>query len=49
MNYKNLIYLITIFFVTNCTTSTLNENKLKTTIDNVFINKGFTLIYILNI
>ena len=29
----------------NCTTTTLTKNKISNSLDNPFINKGFSLIY----
>jgi hypothetical protein len=45
MYYKNLFFLITIFFINNCSVDLNNSNKIKHQIDKKFLNKGFTLIY----
>ena len=45
MNYKILLYLIILIFISNCTVDSINSNKIKHKINQKFINKGFTLIY----
>ena len=44
MSYKNISLIIIYVFLTNCTTSTLN-NKLDKTNVSVYSNKGFALIF----
>ena len=45
MLYRNYLFIIIFFLISNCTTNSLNNNKIKPTILNSFINKGFTLVY----
>ena len=45
MNYKNFLLVINFFFITNCTTANFSTVKENTNLQNVFSNKGFTLIY----
>jgi len=44
MLYKKLLILFFIL-LNNCTTTTLTKNKISNSLDNPFINKGFSLIY----
>jgi hypothetical protein len=44
MFYKKLLILCFIL-LNNCTTTTLTKNKISNSMDNPFINKGFSLIY----
>jgi len=45
MNYKNFLLVINFFFIINCTTANFSTVKENTNLQNVFSNKGFTLIY----
>jgi len=45
MLYKKLLILCCFILLNNCTTTTLTKNKNSNTLDNPFINKGFSLIY----
>ncbi len=45
MLYKKLLILCCFIFLNNCTTTTLTKNKISNSLDNPFINKGFSLIY----
>ena len=45
MNYKNFLLVINFFFIINCTTTNFSTVKENTNLQNVFSNKGFTLIY----
>jgi len=45
MLYKKLLILCYFIFLNNCTTTTLTKNKNFSSLDNPFINKGFSLIY----
>ena len=45
MLYKKLLTLCCFILLNNCTTTTLIKNKNSITLDNPFINKGFSLIY----
>ena len=44
MLYKKLLILCFIL-LNNCTATTLTKNKISNSLDNPFINKGFSLIY----
>jgi hypothetical protein len=44
MFYKNILFIIILIFLTNCTTSTLVKKKNITSI-NGYSNKGFALVY----
>ena len=45
MNYKNFLLVINFFFIINCTTANFSTVKENSNLQNVFSNKGFTLIY----
>ena len=45
MLYKKLITLCCFVLLNNCTTTTLTKDIKSTSLDNPFINKGFSLIY----
>jgi hypothetical protein len=45
MFYRNILYIIISIFLSNCTASTLYDNKSNNTLVNGFVNKGFTLVY----
>ena len=45
MHYKNLLYIIIILFITNCSIETVNKNKVSYDYHKKFISKGFALIY----
>jgi hypothetical protein len=45
MFYKNILFLIICVFLSNCTTSTLINNKPNKTLVNGYTNKGFALVY----
>ena len=45
MSYKNYLFIFVIFFITNCTSINLNNNKSSLILKNNFSNKGFALIY----
>ena len=45
MLYKKILILCCFILLNNCTTTTLTKNKNSNTLDNPFINKGFSLIY----
>ena len=45
MFYKKLLILCCFILLNNCTTSTLTKNKIFSSLDNPFLNKGFSLIY----
>ena len=45
MLYKKLLILCYFILLNNCTTATLTKNKISNSLDNPFINKGFSLIY----
>ena len=45
MLYKKLLILCCFILLNNCTTTTLTKNKISNSLDNPFINKGFSLIY----
>ena len=45
MLYKKLLILCCFILLNNCTSTTLTKNKISNTLDDPFINKGFSLIY----
>ncbi len=45
MNCKFFLYIIIFFLVTSCTTANLDKNKKPNFVQNIFKNKGFTLLY----
>ena len=45
MNFRNFLFTILFFFVSNCTTGNLSLNDQKNIIKKGFSNKGFALIY----
>ena len=45
MFYKNILLIIIIFFLTNCTTANLIKNKQNTSIINPYSNRGFAIVY----
>ncbi|WP_415315851.1 hypothetical protein [Candidatus Pelagibacter sp. Uisw_137] len=45
MLYKKLLILCCFILLNNCTTTNLTKNKSSNSLDNPFINKGFSLIY----
>jgi len=45
MLYKKLLILCWFILLNNCTTTTLTKNKISNSLNNPFINKGFSLIY----
>ena len=45
MLYKKLLILCCFILLNNCTVTTLTKNKISNSLDNPFINKGFSLIY----
>jgi hypothetical protein len=45
MLYKRLVALCALVLLNNCTTTTLTKNTNLISLDNPFINKGFSLIY----
>ena len=45
MYYKKLFVLFFLILLNNCTPTTLTKNEISTTLDNPFLNKGFSLIY----
>jgi len=45
MLYKKLLISCCFILLNNCTTTTLTKNKISNSLDNPFINKGFSLIY----
>ena len=49
MFYKNILFLIFCLFLSNCTTTTLNNNEPNNVLTNGYSNKGFALIYSENI
>ena len=49
MFYKNILFIIILIFLTNCTTSTLVKKKKNITSINGYSNKGFALVYSKNI
>jgi hypothetical protein len=45
MFYKKLLILCFFILLNNCTATTLTKNEISNSLDNPFINKGFSLIY----
>ena len=45
MLYKKLLILCCFILLNNCTATTLTKNEISNSLDNPFINKGFSLIY----
>jgi len=45
MLYKKLLILCCFILLNNCTATTLTKNKISNSLNNPFINKGFSLIY----
>ena len=45
MFYKNILSVIILIFLTNCTTTNLNNEKLNESIVKGYSNKGFALVY----
>ena len=45
MLYKKLLILCCFILLNNCTTTNLTKNTISNSLDNPFINKGFSLIY----
>lgn len=45
MFYKKLLILCCFILLNNCTTTNLTKNTISNSLDNPFINKGFSLIY----
>ena len=45
MFYKNILFIIICLFLSNCTTTTLINNKPNKIIVNGYSNKGFALVY----
>ena len=45
MLYKKLLILCCYILLNSCTTTTLTKNKSSNSLDNPFVNKGFSLIY----
>ena len=45
MLYKKILTLCCFILLNNCTTTTLTKNKISNSLDDPFINKGFSLIY----
>jgi hypothetical protein len=45
MFYRNILFIIILLFLTNCTTVPLVKNEPKTNIINPYSNKGFALVY----
>ena len=45
MLYRKLLILCCLILLNNCSTTTLTKNKNFNSLDNPFINKGFSLIY----
>ncbi|NMN68016.1 hypothetical protein VP91_00011730 [Candidatus Pelagibacter ubique] len=45
MLYKNILSIIIFLLLSNCTTNNLLNNKHNKTIENVYSNKGFALVY----
>ena len=45
MLYKKLLILCCFILLNNCTATTLTKYKISNSLDNPFINKGFSLIY----
>jgi hypothetical protein len=49
MTYRNFIYIVLLFLLSNCTTNSLQSNKSIVSQKNLFSNKGFTLVYDVNL
>ena len=45
MFYKNTLFILFLYFFSNCTTNYFNKNKPNKFIVNGYSNKGFALIY----
>jgi len=45
MLYKKLLILCCFILLNNCTATNLTKNKISNSLDNPFVNKGFSLIY----
>jgi len=45
MLYKKLLILCCLILLNNCTATTSTKNKNLNSLENPFINKGFSLIY----
>ena len=45
MFYRKLLILLSLILLNNCTTSSITKSKKNISLDNPFINKGFSLIY----
>ena len=45
MLYKNILIMIIVLFLTNCTTMNIVDNKQNSFIVNSYLNKGFALVY----
>ena len=45
MFYRNILFIIICVFLSNCTTTTLHNNKRIVTNINGYSNKGFALVY----
>ena len=45
MLYKKILILCCFILLNNCTANTLTKNEISNSLDNPFINKGFSLIY----
>ena len=45
MLYKKLLILCFFILLNNCTATTSTKNKISNSLNNPFINKGFSLIY----
>jgi len=45
MLYKKLLILCCLILLNNCKATTLTKNKSFNSLDNPFINKGFSLIF----
>ena len=45
MLYKKLLILCCLILLNNCTATTVTNKKISNSLDNPFINKGFSLIY----
>ena len=45
MNCKKIILILTLIFISNCTTTIQKNNKNIISIEDQYSNKGFTMIY----
>ena len=45
MLYKKLLISCCFILLSNCTATSLTKNKISNSLDNPFVNKGFSLIY----